>query len=83
MMMGEAEMEETRRRRPSPANDYGLLDTATITILQPKRLEKQRLQRKREKKNLKYLQTTTYVPNGFFVYACAAHYSRARTTKRR
>jgi len=34
MMMGEAEM-ETRRA----ANDYGL-DTATITILQPKRLEK-------------------------------------------
>ena len=66
-----------------PANDYGLLDTATITILQPKRLEKQKITEEEREKNLKYLQTTTYVPNGFFVYACAAHYSRARTTKRR
>ena len=74
MMMGEAEMEK-------PNGKWLRLDTATITILQPKRLERKKITEEERKKNLKYLQTTTYVPNGFFVYACA--HSRARTTKRR
>ena len=52
----------------APPGKWLRLDTATITILQPKRLEKKDYRGR--KKNLKYLQTTTYVPNGF-VYACA------------
>ena len=65
MMMGEA------KKETAAAHSDEDCWTATITTLQPKRLDSLE-----EEKYLKNLQTTTYVPNGF-VYVCTRSHDKS------